>query len=59
MCEFDIKKVGTQAKRGGSLIQIAHNDESQMEQAMEYFRSAYRLAPKRPNAVNLVGGRCS
>ena len=51
---FDIKKVGTQVKQGEPLIQIAYNDESKMEQAMEYFRSAYRLAPKRPNAVNLV-----
>lgn len=51
---FDIKKVGTQVKQGEPLIQIAYNDESKMERAMEYFRNAYRLAPKRPNAVNLI-----
>lgn len=51
---FDIKKVGTQVKQGEPLIQIAYNDESKMDQAMEFFRNAYRLAPKRPNAVNLI-----
>ena len=51
---FDIKKVGTQVKQGEPLIQIAYNDESKMEQAMEYFRSAYRLAPKRPNPIGLI-----
>ncbi len=51
---FDIKKVGTQVKQGEPLIQIAYNDESKMEQAMEYFRNAYRLAPKRPNPIGLI-----
>lgn len=51
---FDIKKVGTQVKQGEPLIQIAYNDESKMEQAMSYFRNAYRLAPKRPNPIGLI-----
>lgn len=51
---FDIKKVGTQVKQGEPLIQIAYNDESKMDQAMEYFRNAYRLAPKRPNPIGLI-----
>lgn len=49
-----IKKVGTQVKQGEPLIEILYNDESKMEQAMEYFRSAYRLAPKRPTPPALI-----
>lgn len=49
-----IKKVGTQVKQGEPLIEILYNDESKLEQAMEYFRSAYRLAPKRPTPPALI-----
>ncbi len=50
----DLKKVGTQVKQGEPLVEILYNDEANFEKAMEYFRSAYRLAPKRPNEVSLV-----
>lgn len=51
---FDIKKVGTQVKQGEALIQIAYNDESKMQQALNTFKNAYRLAPKRPNPIALI-----
>ena len=50
----EIKKVGTQVKQGEPLIMIHYNDESKLESALEYLRSAYRLAPKRPNPPTLV-----
>ena len=50
----NLKKVGTQVKQGESLVEILYNDESNLDKAMEYFRSAYRLAPKRPNDVSLI-----
>jgi pyrimidine-nucleoside phosphorylase len=50
----EIKKVGTQVKQGEPLMMIHYNDESKLESALEYLRSAYRLAPKRPNPPELV-----
>lgn len=50
----EIRKVGTQVKQGEPLMMIHYNDESKMESALEYLRSAYRLAPKRPNPPELV-----
>lgn len=51
---INLKKVGTQVKQGEPLVEILYNDEAQLDKAMEYFRSAYRLAPKRPNDTNLI-----
>ncbi len=50
----EIKKVGTQVKQGEPLMMIHYNDESKLEPALEYLRSAYRLAPKRPTPPPLV-----
>ncbi|OIR18764.1 pyrimidine-nucleoside phosphorylase [mine drainage metagenome] len=50
----EIKKVGTQVKQGEPLMMIHYNDESKLEQALNYFKDAYRLAPKRPNPPPLV-----
>jgi len=50
----EIRKVGTQVKQGEPLMMIHYNDESKLESALEYLRSAYRLAPKRPNAPELI-----
>lgn len=50
----EIKKVGTQVKQGEPLMMIHYNDESKLESALEYLKSAYRLAPKRPNPPLLV-----
>ena len=50
----EIKKVGTQVKQGEPLMMIHYNDESRLDTALEYLRSAYRLAPKRPNPPVLV-----
>lgn len=50
----EIRKVGTQVKQGEPLMMIHYNDESKLEQALEYFKNAYRLAPKRPNPPPLV-----
>ena len=50
----DIRKVGTQIKQGEPLMMIHYNNEALLEQALEYFREAYRLAPKRPNPVELI-----
>ncbi len=50
----EIKKVGTQVKQGEPLMMIHYNDESKLEPALEYLRSAYRLAPKRPTPPLLV-----
>ncbi len=49
-----IKKVGTQVKQGEPLMMIHYNDEAKLENALEYLRSAYRLAPKRPNMSELI-----
>ena len=50
----EIKKVGTQVKQGEPLMMIHYNEESKMEEALEYLKSAYRLAPKRPNPPELI-----
>jgi len=50
----EIKKVGTQVKQGEPLMMIHYNDESKLESALEYFKAAYRLAPKRPTPPPLV-----
>ena len=50
----ELCKVGTQMKQGEPLMIIHYNDEKRLKVAMECFKSAYRLAPKRPNPVPLV-----
>ena len=50
----EIKKVGTQVKQGEPLMMIHYNDEANLEGALEYLKTAYRLAPKRPNTPDLV-----
>jgi len=50
----EIKKVGTQVKQGEPLMMIHYNSEAKLEQALEYFKAAYRLAPKRPTPPPLV-----
>ncbi len=50
----EIKKVGTQVKQGEPLMMIHYNDESKLEQALDHFKNAYRLAPKRPTPPPLV-----
>jgi len=50
----EIKKVGTQMKQGEPLMMIHYNDEGNSEAALEFLKGAYRLAPKRPNAPDLV-----
>jgi pyrimidine-nucleoside phosphorylase len=50
----NIVKVGTQVKQGDPLMMIHYNDHSNLETALEYLRSAYRLAPKRPSFSELV-----
>jgi pyrimidine-nucleoside phosphorylase len=46
--------VGTQMKQGEALMMIHYNDEKRLKAAMDYFKAAYRLAPKRPNPAPLV-----
>jgi len=50
----ELCKVGTQMKQGEPLMVIHYNDEKRLKVAMDYFKAAYRLAPKRPNPVPLV-----
>ena len=50
----EIRKVGTQMKQGEPLMMIHYDDESRLENALEYLRGAYRLAPKRPNPPQLI-----
>ncbi|MBH53691.1 MAG: thymidine phosphorylase [Opitutaceae bacterium] len=50
----EIKKVGTQVKQGEPLMMIHYNDETKLESTLEYFKQAYRLAPKRPNPPQLI-----
>ncbi|NRA25883.1 MAG: thymidine phosphorylase [Opitutales bacterium] len=50
----EIKKVGTQVKQGEPLMMIHYNDEAKVEEALEYLRNAYRLAPKRPTPPELI-----
>ena len=50
----EIKKVGTQVKQGEPLMMIHYNDEAKLEQALDHFKNAYRLAPKRPTPPPLI-----
>ena len=50
----ELCKVGTQMKQGEALMIIHYNDEKRLKVAMDYFKAAYRLAPKRPNPAPLV-----
>jgi len=50
----EVRKVGTQVKQGEPLMMIHYNDEAKLEQALEYFKNAYRLAPKRPTPPPLI-----
>lgn len=50
----EIKKVGTQVKQGEPLLVIHYNDETNLDAAMDYFRNAYRLAPRRPTPPPIV-----
>jgi thymidine phosphorylase len=43
-----IIKADIQIKQGESLIIIYYNDDSNLEQSLEYFRDVYRLAWKSP-----------
>jgi pyrimidine-nucleoside phosphorylase len=49
-----IMKVGVQVKQGEPLMMIHYNDERNLEAGLEYLRSAYRLAPKRPSIGDLI-----
>jgi pyrimidine-nucleoside phosphorylase len=53
----DVMKVGMQIKQGEPLMMIHYNDESKLDKALEYFRDAYRLAPKRPVQNEVVSER--
>lgn len=50
----EIKKVGYQVKQGEALMMIHYNDEINLESALEFLRSSYRLAPKRPAQNDLI-----
>ena len=50
----DIRKVGAQVKQGEPLMMIHYNEETNLEAALEYLKTAYRLAPKRPNPPQLI-----
>jgi pyrimidine-nucleoside phosphorylase len=50
----EVKKVGAQVKQGEPLMMIHYSDEAKLEAALEYFKNAYRLAPKRPTPPPLV-----
>jgi len=50
----EVRKVGTQVKQGEPLMMIHYNDEAKLEQALECFKTAYRLAPKRPTPPPIV-----
>ncbi len=53
----EIKKVGTQVKQGEPLMMIHYSEESRLESALDYLRTAYRVAPKRPNPPQLIAER--
>ena len=44
-------------KQGEPLMMIHYHDEAKLEQALEYFKNAYRLAPKRPTPPPLIVDR--
>ena len=49
-----IKKIGDHMKQNEPLMMIHYDDASCLEEAVECLRTAYRLAPKRPNPMNLI-----
>jgi pyrimidine-nucleoside phosphorylase len=49
-----LKKIGSQVKQGDPLMMIHYNDHSRLDTALEYLRSACKLAPKRPILSELV-----
>jgi pyrimidine-nucleoside phosphorylase len=49
--------MGAQVKQGDPLMMIHYNDHSNLDEALEYLRVAYRLAPKRPAFTDLVTDR--
>ncbi|MDR3273752.1 MAG: thymidine phosphorylase [Puniceicoccales bacterium] len=53
----DVMKVGMQIKQGEPLMMIHYNNESKLDKALEYFRDAYRLAPKRPTQGDIISER--
>jgi pyrimidine-nucleoside phosphorylase len=53
----DVMKVGMQVKQGEPLMMIHYNDEAKLDDALEYFRDAYRLAPKRPLQSEVISER--
>jgi pyrimidine-nucleoside phosphorylase len=50
----EVKKIGYQVKQGEALMMIHYNDEINLESALEFLRSSYRLAPKRPIQNDLI-----
>jgi pyrimidine-nucleoside phosphorylase len=50
----EVKKIGYQVKQGEALMMIHYNDEINLESALEFLRSSYRLAPKRPAQNDLI-----
>lgn len=50
----EVKKIGTQVKQGEPLLMIHYNDEYNLDSAIDYFRNAYRLAPRRPSSPTIV-----
>lgn len=50
----EIKKIGMQVKQGEPLLMIHYNDEHNLDSAIDYFRNAYRLAPRRPSSPTIV-----
>ena len=50
----EVKKIGTQVKQGEPLLMIHYNDEYNLDSAIDYFRNAYRLAPRRPASPAIV-----
>ena len=54
----ELRKVGTQMKQGEALMVIHYNDEKRLKEAMDYFKAAYRLAPKRPTRFHSWSAGC-
>lgn len=50
----ELLKVGAQVKQGEPLMMIHYNDEAKLKQALDYLKTSYRLAPKRPSPSPLV-----
>ena len=54
----ELKKVGTQTKQGEPLMMIHYSGEKRLKEAMEYFKAAYRLAPKAQSCTTCNGTGC-